>query len=254
MSRQLTIVVPAYNEEAKLGITVGEILAEAKRELDAFEVLIVNDGSRDGTGAVADRLAASHPRVSVLHQLANRGVGAAYQAGLARARYPYLALIPGDNAFHHTGVRTLFSAVGKADLVISYRANMVARTPLRRLLSVCCTTAMRWLTGCPIRDAHSLYVFPVERARRIPVNAGYGYHIEALSTLLQTCGSYVEVPVQLNPKPDASSGVMRPRVLATLIGTMGRLYLRRFLAAATRRGHGSAKRIGAAVPCWREAA
>jgi glycosyltransferase involved in cell wall biosynthesis len=235
MSKQLTIVVPAYNEQVKLETTVREILCAAARALDAFEVIVVNDGSTDATGAVANRLAREHPQVAVVHQPTNRGVGAAYYVGLTRARYPALTVIPGDNAFHSSGVETLFRSVGSAELIVSYRENMQARTPLRRVLSVCCTATMRWLTSRPIRDAHSMFVFPVEQARQIPVNDGYGYHIEALSTLLQTCSSYAEVPVRLNPRPDASSGVMRPRVIATLVWTMARMYCRRFLGRRSRR-------------------
>jgi glycosyltransferase involved in cell wall biosynthesis len=233
--RRLTVVVPAYNEEQKLAKTVREILEAANRELDDFEVIVVNDGSTDATGAVANSLAREHPQVSVAHQPANRGVGAAYYLGLTRARYPALTVIPGDNAFHFSGVEALFRSVGSAELVVSYRDNMQARTPLRRFLSVCCTATMRWLTGRPIRDAHSMFVFPVEQARQIPVNDGYGYHIEALSSLLQTCRSYAEVPVRLNPRPDASSGVMRPRVIASLVWTMARMYCRRFLGRRSRR-------------------
>jgi glycosyltransferase involved in cell wall biosynthesis len=227
MRRELSIVVPAYNEETRLESTVTDILAEADRELDDFEIIIVNDGSDDATGAIADRLARRHSTVTVVHQPVNRGVGAAYYAGLSRSRYAYLTLIPGDRAFHRSGVRALFASVGSAELVVSYRCNMSVRPPLRRFLSVCCTTAMRLLTGWAIRDAHSLYVFPTERARVIPVNNGYGYHIEALSTLLQTCASCMQVPVRLNPKPDANSGVMKPRVIAGLVWTMVRMYLRR---------------------------
>jgi glycosyltransferase involved in cell wall biosynthesis len=246
MARQLSIIVPAYNEEARLEHTVSDIVAEAVRELTDFEVLIINDGSTDNTGAVADRLARAHPCVTVISQPRNRGVGAAYYAGLSRCRYPHLTLIPGDHAFHRDGVRAVFAVVGSAELVVSYRANMRARPFLRRMLSVCCTSAMRLLTGCPIHDAHSMYVFPTEKARRILVNPGYGYHIEALSTLLQTCGSYVEVPVRLNPKTDASSGVMKPRVIAGLIATMARMYMRRIASRFGFAGKRSVPR-GAAV-------
>jgi glycosyltransferase involved in cell wall biosynthesis len=234
MSRRLSIVVPAYNEEGALETTVHEIIAEADAGLDGYEIIIVDDGSRDQTGAVADRLARRYPTVSVIHQPANRGVGAAYAAGVARARHPYLTLVPGDNPFHRSGLRSLFAAVGSAELVVSYRSNMRTRPPIRRLLSACCTIAMHLVTGRPIRDAHSLYVFPTEAARRLAVSAGYAYHIEALSSLLRTCASYVEVPVRLNPGVDASSSVMRPRVIATLVWTMTRLLLRRL---AARLGH-----------------
>jgi glycosyltransferase involved in cell wall biosynthesis len=227
VAKRLTIIVPAYNEAARLATTVTEILHEAMRALDTFEVIIVNDGSSDATGTVADELAREHAAVKVIHQPINRGVGAAYYTALEQAAYDYLTLVPGDNAFHWSGLRTLFGAVGEADLIISYRANIEARTPLRRLLSRTCTCVMRHLTGCPIRDTHSMFVFPVAQARRLRPSSGYGYHMDALATLLQRVGSYREVPVVLNPKPDASSRVMRLRPLASLVWTVLGLYVRR---------------------------
>ncbi len=228
MSKRLTIVVPAYNEEARLTITMQEILAEASRVLDAYEVIIVNDGSTDRTAQVADELARCHSVIRVIHQPTNRGVGAAYYAALRQARYEFLSLVPGDNAFHISGLRTLFSAVGQAELIVSYRCNIQVRTPLRRFLSVSCSRAVRLLTGCAIRDAHSMYVFPVAKAQALSDNNGYGYHMHALATLLQCVDSYLEVPVPLNPKPDASSRVMRIGPLVALASTMFGLYVRRF--------------------------
>jgi glycosyltransferase involved in cell wall biosynthesis len=237
MAKRLSIIVPAYNEEARLTITVNEILAEAARRLNAYEVIIVNDGSTDRTGAVADELGHSQQAVRVIHQPANRGVGAAYYAGLRAAQYEFLTLVPGDHAFHQSGLQTIFTAVGQAELIISYRANAQVRTPLRRILSLSCNRAMRVLTGCPIRDAHSMYVFPVEKARRLPDNNGYGYHMQALTTLLQQVESYLEVPVLLNPKPDFSSRVMKFGPLFSLACTMSGLYVRRFIFGMLKPAH-----------------
>src|SRR5260221_10717028 len=92
--RSLSIIVPAYNEAARLGTTVMGILAAAERVLDAFEVIIVNDGSEDDTPRIAGKLAASHANVSVINHLTNRGVGAAYWSALQVARYPFLTLVP----------------------------------------------------------------------------------------------------------------------------------------------------------------
>ncbi|CCQ50014.1 glycosyltransferase family 2 protein [Crocosphaera watsonii] len=227
MKRNLSIIVPAYNESDKIEVTVKEIINVAAETLDEYEILIVNDGSTDNTGVVADNLASQYKKVSVIHQETNRGVGAAYIAGLWAANYEYLTLVPGDNAFHISGIENLFEAVGTAELVVSYRNNMQVRTLLRRLLSIACTLSMQILTGCRIRDAHSLYVYPVFLARQIRVNPGYGYHIESLSKLLIRSKSSVEVPVRLNPKPDTSSGVMRPKVVFSLIMTMVRQYYER---------------------------
>lgn len=226
MTAGLTVVVPAWNERGRLAVTVEEIVAAARRHLRAFEVIIVNDGSTDGTAAVADELAARLPGVSVVHHPANLGVGAAYHTGLTLAKFPYLTLVPGDNAFHASGLLAVFALVGKVPMVVTYRANPRARSPLRRLLSRCCTAGMRLVTGQPIRDAHSLYVFPVAEARQVRRNTGYGYHIETLSTLLRGGVPFAEVPVVLNPRPDSSSKVMRLSVLARLIATMARQFVR----------------------------
>jgi glycosyltransferase involved in cell wall biosynthesis len=228
MGGPLTIVVPALNEERRLAVTVEEAIQSARKHLSRFEVIIVNDGSTDGTFEVAERLALRFPCVSVVHFPENRGVGAAYYEGLRLARFPYLTLIPGDNAFRRSGLEAMFPLVGRHEMIVTYRANPQARTPLRLLLSRCCTTAMRLLTGCPIRDAHSLYVFPVAKARQAPRNAGYGYHIETLATLLRGGVGYTEVPVLLTPRPDSSSKVMRLGVLLRLMATMARLYGKRF--------------------------
>jgi hypothetical protein len=73
-----------------------------------------------------------------------------------------------------------------------------------------------------------MFVFPTAEARRLPVTDGYTYHMRALAALLRRVDSYVEVPVTLNPKPDASSGVMKMRTLFSLAGTLAWLYLCRF--------------------------
>jgi glycosyltransferase involved in cell wall biosynthesis len=226
MSAGLTVIVPAWNEERRLATTVAEVLRAARPHLRAFEIIIVNDGSTDGTARVADDLATRFRRVSVVHHATNRGVGAAYRTGLSLARFPFLTLVPGDNAFHLSGLERVFALAGTVEMVVTYRENPRARTPLRRLLSRCCTLGMRLVTGQPIRDAHSLYVFPVAQARQVRPNAGYGYHIETLSTLLRGGVPYVEAPVRLNPRPDSSSKVMRWGVLARLIATMARQFFK----------------------------
>jgi glycosyltransferase involved in cell wall biosynthesis len=226
MAPGLTVIVPAWNEEERLATTVEEVVLAAKRHLRAYEIIIVDDGSTDRTAAVADALAARSGSIRVVNHAANRGVGAAYYTGLSLAQYPYLTLVPGDNAFHVSGLEAVFALVGSVEMVVSYRANPRARTPIRRILSRLCTLGMRLVTGRPLRDAHSLYVFPVAQARQVRRNNSYGYHIETLSTLLRGGVPYTEVPVRLNPRPDSSSKVMRLGVLARLIATMGRQFLR----------------------------
>lgn len=225
----LTILVPAYNEAERLALTVGEIVAAAEVELNDYEVIIIDDGSKDGTAEVADRLAGQYSKVTVIHQPTNLGVGAAYSTGLAKARFPWINLVPGDHAFEADGVRNMFRMAGKADMVISYRANPHARHPVRRVLSIICTFMLRLATGCPIRDGHSMYVWPVAQARSIKVPPDYRYHLVSLCALLLDARTYIEIPVMLTPKPDASSGVMRFGVVFSLGFEMLKMLLRHYL-------------------------
>jgi glycosyltransferase involved in cell wall biosynthesis len=222
-ARRLTIVVPAFNEEPRLATTLDAVVRAAERHLEDYEIIVVNDGSRDATGEIADAVARQNRHVRVVHWSENRGVGAAYLAGLSLAQYGSITLVPGDNAFSSAALDNVFSAVGRAPLVVSYRVNMDVRTPVRRTLSVICTALMRLITGHRVRDAHSMFVFPVPLARTLAVQAGYGYHIESLGRLLVLCPNYVEVPAVLNPSPDLNSGVMRSRVVFLLGTTMLRL-------------------------------
>lgn len=227
VARNLTIVVPAFNEDRHIATTLQAVLRAASRTLDNFEIIVVDDGSSDATGRIADETARHNPQIRVVHQPENRGVGAAFVIGLAEAQFEAITVVPGDNAFSEATLNNVFAAVGTAPLIVSYRANMEVRTPLRRLLSIACTWSMRLITGRWIRDAHSMFVYPVALARQIRVQPGYGYHIESLGRLLISAPSYREIPAILNPRPDANSGVMRFSVVALLVITMLRLALSR---------------------------
>lgn len=226
MTRSLTIIVPAYNEAERIASVVKMLAGLGQQELDSFEIIVVNDGSRDGTGPIADELAAQHPEVRVIHQPRNAGVGAAYTAALHAARMPMITLVPGDDAFAEAGIRDLFRTVGAADMIITYRANPSARSPVRRVLSVICNRLLRLATHSPLRDGHSMYVWPTAWAREISTPPDYRYHLVSLTTLFQRAQTYCEIPVLLNPKPDESSGVMRFSVIWGLGTTMLGLLLR----------------------------
>lgn len=231
--KKLSIVIPAFNEEQKIALTIQEVYEAAQKVLDEFEIIVVDDGSSDATyrNAVG---AAIHcgSEIQIIKQDFNKGVGAAFFIGLAQAKFYQLCLIPGDNAFNKAGIEALFLQCGTVPLVITYRQNMASRTRLRRLLSQLATLSLHIITGYKICDAHSLYLFPVEETRGLDIkSAGYGYHIEILSRLLKRVQDFSEIPVTLNAKVDESSGVMKPKTLfilgAIIIKLLGLRLLRR---------------------------
>ncbi len=223
--KRLTIVVPAYCEAERLGDTVADVVAAAQATLDEFEVFVVNDGSTDGTRAVADEAAARFPNVTAIHFPVNRGVGAAFAAGLDRARFESISLVPGDRAFEREGLSALFAAVGTADMVISYRSNPETRTPVRLIMSRFYTLQMRATTRCAIRDGSSLFIWPVALTRSAPIPSDYTYHLVTMVRLLQSVSSYTELPVKMTPKPDHNSRVMNLRVILRLATSLSKLTL-----------------------------
>jgi len=118
----LSLVLPAYNEEANLEEVVKEALEEIPKSFELFEIIIVNDGSKDKTGEIADRLAVqSVGTVRVIHHNLNRGYGAALSSGFAAAQGDYLMFMDSDRQFKAEDIRLLAPYLSKADIIVGYR-------------------------------------------------------------------------------------------------------------------------------------
>ena len=98
MKPDLSVVIPAYNEEHRLGQTLTDVIAWLKEHSPAAELVIVDDGSRDRTGKIANSFAAEWPDLQVLVQKRNKGKGAALRRGCLKARGRYVMFMDADNA------------------------------------------------------------------------------------------------------------------------------------------------------------
>jgi dolichol-phosphate mannosyltransferase len=150
------MVVPTYNEAENLGWIVGRLRA-AQPEL---HVLVVDDGSPDGTGAIADELAAADDHVQVLHRTAKGGLGAAYKHGFRvalDADFDVIGEMDADGSHQPEQLHLLLDALADADLVIGSRwvpGGSVVNWPKRReLLSRGGNFYVRMLLGVKVRDA-----------------------------------------------------------------------------------------------------
>lgn len=149
---RLSLFYPMYNEEANIEEAVRRALEILPRYADGFEVILVDDGSRDATGAIADRLSAGDPRLRAVHHGVNRGYGAALQSGIAASRYEWIFYTDGDNQFDLDEIRLLLPAARDADIVSGYR--IARRDPWnRRLNARLFNLGMRILFGLRLRDA-----------------------------------------------------------------------------------------------------
>jgi glycosyltransferase involved in cell wall biosynthesis len=117
----LTIVLPCHDEAPNVAAAVAEAHAAADRFADAHEVVVVDDGSRDGTRAIAQRIAHGDPRVTVVGHRVNRGYGAAIRSGIAASTMPWVLLTDADLQFDLRDLELTLPLAPSHDLVAGYR-------------------------------------------------------------------------------------------------------------------------------------
>ena len=145
--QSISVIVPAFNEELNLSDTVDSINASTSGRNLEVEIIIVNDGSKDNTGEVADLLASEDPRVRSLHHKTNLGLGNTYFTGVKEAREEYVVLIPGDNECGVETLAPLLDVLGSADIIIPYPVNTEIRSVFRRIVSKSFVSLVNWLAG-----------------------------------------------------------------------------------------------------------
>jgi glycosyltransferase involved in cell wall biosynthesis len=240
---RLSYFFPAHDEEANVEPLVLEALATLPTLADEYEIVIVDDGSRDETGAIADRLAAAHPGiVRAVHHPANMGYGAALRTGLRAARYELVCFTDGDRQFRVVDLGRLLerlAAPDRPDVVVGYRLRRADR-PLRTLYARLYRLANRIFFGLGVRDVDcACKVFRRDALVGVRVSSGGAFFsAELLVKLLAAGRTIVEVGVPHHPRTAGSASGARPSVVARAVRDFWSLRILMWLdaAAATRRG------------------
>jgi glycosyltransferase involved in cell wall biosynthesis len=118
---RITCCIFAWNEVHTLGRVVEEHLGELDRLGVSYELVIIDDGSSDGTSALADQIAATHPRIRVLHHGDNRGLGGVYRTGFSESRGTFVTFFPADGQFPASILPTYYPLVEDWDVVLGIR-------------------------------------------------------------------------------------------------------------------------------------
>jgi dolichol-phosphate mannosyltransferase len=209
--------VPTYHEADNVAWIVGRILAA----LPAADVLVVDDGSPDGTGALADDLAAGDPRVSVLHRAAKEGLGKAYLAGFRWALqrdYDVIGEIDADGSHQPEQLPELLAALEHADLVIGsrwVRGGSVTNWALgRELLSRGGNLYTRLLLGMPVHDATAGYrLFRRTTLEKVDLDGvssmGYVFQADLAFRTIRAGLQVVEVPIEFVERERGDSKMTR---------------------------------------------
>lgn len=220
------IIVPTYNEKDNLPLIADRLLKVPA----SVEVLVVDDNSPDGTGKIADDLAAKHPQIHVLHRAEKNGLGRAYIDGFKWAlqrHYEFVFEMDGDFSHNPDDIPRFLETIKKesADLAVGSRycnGIRVINWPLGRLLlSMSAAKYVRMITGMPITDPTGGYKCFRRRALQAldldnVHSNGYSFQIEMTHKLWRQGFKVVEVPIIFTDRFQGSSKISRRIVYEAL--------------------------------------
>jgi glycosyltransferase involved in cell wall biosynthesis len=223
------LVLPTFNEAG----TIAEVIERSLASSPDIDILVVDDNSPDGTGQIADGIAAGEPRVRVMHRPAKGGLGPAYLAGFADGlEHGYEALIEMDSDLSHdpSDLPRLIAAAADADLVIGSRYVPGGATKnwseSRRRLSRAGTAYAKLMLGLPLTDATSGFrCYRRAVLETIPLgdigSEGYAFQIEMAWRAWILGFATVEVPIVFTERREGASKMSRTIVVEALAKVFG---------------------------------
>ena len=240
---RLSFFFPAHNEEANLAGLVDEALATLPTLADTFEIIAVDDGSRDATASIAQTLADQHPGVvRLVRHPVNRGYGEALRSGFGAARYDLIAFTDGDRQFKVADLGRLtarYLSPDPPDVVVGFRIKR-ADPLIRTLYARAYRLANRIFFGLRVTDVDcACKLFRRDALEGVRVESGGAFFSAELLIRLQAAGRRVaEVGVPHYPRTAGSATGAKPQVVFRAIRDFWLLRLRLWAdaKAAMRRG------------------
>ncbi len=192
---RVSVITPAFNEAANINEAIRTISASISRCVSAYEIIVVDDGSRDNTSLIVKNLSKHNKHIKLIHYDKNRGFGYAFRSGLKVAKYDYVTLYPSDNEMSGKSLAELIMHSPEADLIITYYANARLRTTFRRIVSNCYSFMINMLFGLHIRYHNGPFICKTALLKSIPlVSDGIAFLTESKVRLIKAGYSYKEIP------------------------------------------------------------
>ncbi len=224
-SPSISVVVPAYNEEKNIEATVGEILAAVNGRFLDYELLLVDDGSKDKTGQIADALASKNSNIRVIHNNGNKGFGYSYEAGVRAAKCDYIAFFPSDNCVPSSSMGNVFDKIGRADIVLNYTSNLDVRPPIRQFLSKLYTRIINLAFKTHFTNING----PTIHRRKIiqslnMTTHGFAFMAEIMIKLTLSGNSYTEVGTPIRERQYGEVKAFKCKNVISVFRTIASLY------------------------------
>ena len=220
---QLTVVIPACNEELNLPSTISQVVGRLELLGCAFEIIVVDDGSTDGTPGVVGTLADKDTRIRLAANRENLGIARTFARGVGLARGEWVILIPADLAMDPDQIEDFLEASKSADIVLGIRSDRRDSSPLRRLVSEVNILLIKILFRMRQRQFNFVTMYRRAIFRRFDVNSSsVFFHAEILIKARDAGFRISELEVRYVPRTHGKTSTSHPRVaLATLREMLG---------------------------------
>ena len=223
----VAVVFPAYNEEGNIEKTVNLALDAFSKYFDQVTIIPVNDGGRDRTGEIIDRMAAKDLRVAPVHHPVNRGYGGALRSGFEAADADYVFFSDSDGQFDMEEIVNLLPHILNHDMVVGYRHNRA--DPFHRKLNA-------WAWGCMVKLLFGIKAKDIDCAfklfrRKVFDNvqlssSGAMINTELLAQARKQGFSLINIPVSHYPREEGTPTGANPAVILKAFAELFKLYRR----------------------------
>lgn len=221
----LSILVPAYNEEETLQAALEELISAASAACEDFEIVVVNDGSSDGTGALLDRLAAELPPVRALHHERNQGIGGGITTAAHHAHCTQAIICPVDSPLSTEQIRVFLQAASPEVVVVGYRPQRLGYQAWQQVGSSVYSSLARCLLGLRLRDINWIHLYPTRLFDQVNIEfGGIVYLAEVLAKAQRLGYRFVEVESPMVARIKGVATISKPRAIWRTFWDLWRLW------------------------------
>lgn len=202
----VTVVMPSLNEEKNIEGAIRNVLEGFKRLHISGEIIVVNDGSSDATGRIAEELGNNHTFIRVIHHTSPQGIGSSFWDGVQNARGDMVTMIPGDGENDAAEILRYLPLMEQVDMVVPFIYNRGVRTLRRRILSIIYREIIKLSFGLSLNYMNGTVMYRRYIFRGIKLHAGGFFYQTELLVKTILCGYlYAEVPCALRQRSGGES-------------------------------------------------
>lgn len=224
--KSLSMIVPALNEEGNLEDTIRMVIPAIAEEegISDYEIFIIDDGSQDLTGKIADRLAHENHHIKSIHNQQPMGLGYCYRENLKRCTQDYIGWAPGKNSIPKETFSRMLAAVGSSDIVLVY-IQSETRNYFRRIVSKVFTFIMNMLFGLNIKYFNGPCIYRSDALKKTKMSTnGFAFMAEINVRLIKAGYSYVEVGLNNRDRTQGNSKAFVFRNFLRVVNLVAKLF------------------------------